>query len=252
MNIAILANIVFLADFEDVVKVVVALLFVVFWILGQLGDLKKPKKAVQPGRKAPRGDVPPRVPPQGFPDQQAQPDQADPLRRKVEEMLQQAARGSEAELEARQLEERRRAAAQQVELQPSIELLVDDAPPVAKKTVARTVAQTTIQTTPAQPLRSRLPPRRRRPAAGPRAIQERVSRLGAEVALADDKIEARLEAKFGHDLGRLRDTHDDDAYEHTVATNVAANQIAALLSDPQSIRQAILLQEILKRPEDRW
>lgn len=86
--------------------------------------------------------------------------------------------------------------------------------------------------------------------------------LGEQVAQADDKIDERLREKFGHGLGRLA----AESGETTPAVAVAAGAvgrpsgapavdpatIATLLTNPATLRQAILASEILRRPEERW
>ncbi len=92
-----------------------------------------------------------------------------------------------------------------------------------------------------------------------REFTERASHLGEEVGLADDNLEARLHSTFDHDLGKLAkgDTATDDFHQSqsqaakTAARSAAAN-LAAMLTQPQNLRQAIILSEILGRPEDRW
>ncbi len=84
-------------------------------------------------------------------------------------------------------------------------------------------------------------------------ITQHMSQLGADVALSDDRLEARIHEKFDHDLGRI----NEDAYEQQPAdqkdtSQGAAGQIAQMFRDPQTTRQAILLSEILTRPIDRW
>jgi len=69
--------------------------------------------------------------------------------------------------------------------------------------------------------------------------------LGAEVATADDQLEARLHEKFDHDLGRL-EYRETDTKQQKV--DMAA-EVAAMLRSPEGMRQLIVANEILRRPE---
>lgn len=78
--------------------------------------------------------------------------------------------------------------------------------------------------------------------------------LGAEVDLADDKLEAHLHQTFDHQLGRLKKTASDTAaIEHTKPiVDVTIGEIRGLLATPAKMRDAIVMAEILRRPEERW
>ncbi len=85
-------------------------------------------------------------------------------------------------------------------------------------------------------------------------IAQHAQKLGHKVGLADDKLEARLQKKFDHDVGHLQIDKRRSAQSETTA--VTEKQYAQLASDlmqmlrtPTSIRQAVLISEVLKRPE---
>ncbi|MCC6123610.1 MAG: hypothetical protein IT426_01475 [Pirellulales bacterium] len=92
----------------------------------------------------------------------------------------------------------------------------------------------------------------------------RSKKLGEEVAETDDKIELHLKSVFDHSLSKIAATPGvtasapssklaGSAPEITTATpSVAAYDVANLLGNPLSVRQAIILSEILNRPLDRW
>lgn len=95
-------------------------------------------------------------------------------------------------------------------------------------------------------------------------FDQRAAQLGEETAQADDRLEARLHQTFDHQLGRLQQasTAGPQATART-ATDVAAavttaagNEMLAFLvgalRSPQQVRQAIILSDILQRPEHRW
>jgi hypothetical protein len=95
-------------------------------------------------------------------------------------------------------------------------------------------------------------------------FEERAARLGGEVAQADDKVAAHLKEKFTHPLGKLERRLGETAAPPSPApTGFAEDQIlplpagaaagfAAFLMNAPSLRQAIVLTEILQRPMDRW
>jgi hypothetical protein len=89
------------------------------------------------------------------------------------------------------------------------------------------------------------------------------SHLAEEVEMADEALVEHLHDVFDHQVGRLVSTsvHEEaDAPESPAETvygaikrspNAAAG-LASLLADKQNIRQAIVVNEILARPEQRW
>jgi hypothetical protein len=82
-------------------------------------------------------------------------------------------------------------------------------------------------------------------------LQKRVQRLGAEVSKADDKIEARLHQKFDHDVGHLSGPSEAIAETAGQVRPPARinNPLLKMFSAPASVRQAVIMSEILKRPE---
>ncbi len=81
---------------------------------------------------------------------------------------------------------------------------------------------------------------------------EHAAQLGHDIGQSDERLEARLQATFDHRLGKLDDGNDPVA--STVSANEAplAAEILALMSSPGGMRQAIILNEILARPIDKW
>ena len=93
---------------------------------------------------------------------------------------------------------------------------------------------------------------------GSSGFSERLSHLGEHVDAADDRMEEHLHGYFEHDLGQLGvrtsaaqdSTLDDDS--PVLEEVVPATGFLQMLSDPDTISNAIILNEILSRPEDRW
>jgi len=89
---------------------------------------------------------------------------------------------------------------------------------------------------------------------GDQEIAEHTRQLGAEVDQADDKLESRLHSVFDHQLGQLKKTATDTAATAHVRglPDVSLGEIRGLLRSPGSIRDAIVMAEILHRPVERW
>lgn len=87
-------------------------------------------------------------------------------------------------------------------------------------------------------------------------FQRRTSQLGGEVAEADDKLDARVQQVFEHQLSQFdwRTPGELEAAGEKLPPSASATVagIFPLLSNPESLRQAIVLNEILQRPVDRW
>lgn len=95
-------------------------------------------------------------------------------------------------------------------------------------------------------------------------IAERTARLGAEVGQTDERLQSHLHEKFDHQVGRLGRLPadlsvpaDEGAGDSVFASGeampaTAAAGFAALLADADSLRQAVVLNEILQRPAERW
>ncbi len=87
-------------------------------------------------------------------------------------------------------------------------------------------------------------------------FSHRAGRLGDGVLQADEKLKQHLRQTFDHKLGQF----ETAAVEPSSATEAAAVEItptlaagwAAMLSDTDSVRRAIILSEIIHRPEERW
>ena len=81
--------------------------------------------------------------------------------------------------------------------------------------------------------------------------------VGASVDQADERLESRLHRTFDHKIGQLtRSTMEAAADSPSAAARSAllpgAASIAQMLLDPHSLRNAVILVEILRRPEDPW
>ena len=71
--------------------------------------------------------------------------------------------------------------------------------------------------------------------------------LGAKIATADDQLESRLHKKFDHAVGRLE--HLDSPTDDKSPNDDLAAEVAAMLRSPEGMRQLIIANEIMHRPE---
>ena len=92
-------------------------------------------------------------------------------------------------------------------------------------------------------------------------IAAHVDQLGDRVESADEDMQAHMAQVFDHQVGRLRESGKDPPAPPPPTASVAAtverkesrgSVLADLLLSPQNIRNAILLNEILNRPSDKW
>lgn len=89
---------------------------------------------------------------------------------------------------------------------------------------------------------------------GAEQIAEHTRHLGEQVDLADDKLEAHLHQVFDHQVGHLKKSTMEAAatLSSDPASAGTAGGMLQMLRSPQAVRDAIVMSEILRRPEDRW
>jgi hypothetical protein len=82
-------------------------------------------------------------------------------------------------------------------------------------------------------------------------IAEHTRHLGEEVDGADSKMQAHLHQVFDHKLGHLKSSGGETALvtADRTAAELSLDQIRRMLRSPQSVRDAIIMSEILRRPE---
>ncbi len=94
-------------------------------------------------------------------------------------------------------------------------------------------------------------------------FDQRAAKLGGDVAAADEKIEQHLKQVFGHGISKLAAQGGETAapprpqltgyfQDESPALPAAGAGLAAMLNNIDDLRQAIVLNEILQRPIDRW
>ena len=92
-------------------------------------------------------------------------------------------------------------------------------------------------------------------------FQDRTSHLGERIKSADEAIESHLHETFEHRLGALgaktaaaadSTLDEEENAARTGASTPAQFDLRSLLQSPQSLRNAIILSELLNPPHDRW
>jgi hypothetical protein len=243
-----------LADVGEVLGALITLGAIIFWIIQKIAEANKAmqKRPARPAGAAPAGERPAGQ-------------QADPLRSQVEEFLRRANQGNAPKQGAPQA----RKAGPTVR---EIELLLDEEPsPAPRRSVGAPLR--TMQTRPlatGAPLaapadkpyerRSVVPRKRKtlaeradeRAAARTKAVAQKVSHLGERIIAEDQQFDDQLKAKFGHAVGTLAASTVSETELVPLPRESAASQIAAMLANPEGVRQAIVLNEVLRRPTDRW
>jgi hypothetical protein len=81
-------------------------------------------------------------------------------------------------------------------------------------------------------------------------LAEQQPHLGQRIIEDDKQFDEQLKAKFDHSVGTLAGS--DAAQPAALQRETPASQIAAMLANPEGVRQAVILNEILRRPSDRW
>jgi hypothetical protein len=249
-----------LADIGEVIGAAVGLIALVLWVIQRIAEASKAMRP-QPARGA-DGPMEAELQPAG---QQPVGQQADPLRNQVEEFLRRAG-GQQGNQGGGP--QRRMSPSQDVEVLLGEESLSERRLPSSQLRPAgqRPAARSTAPKQPApsdqRPARRSVVPKKRkslaeradeRSAARAKNLERQVSSLGKRVIEEDQQFDTELKAKFDHTVGTLADQTTVSPVELTPAEpSSSAVQIAAMLANPDGVRQAIILNEILNRPSDRW
>jgi hypothetical protein len=208
-------------------KLVFVVVFFLIWLFNNLvGDQAKARKAKAAGR--PAQPQPPQIPDGDRPPEQQQ------LAGEIEEFLKRAS-------QKRQDRSKRKQSAK----------VAKPTPPPVKKPTRRLVStqdnepqtQTQAAFTVADSVRQHL---------DTSDFIVRASGLADEdIAKDDAERAAHMKEVFGHQVGRLADTSGPKAAaaQPMAPAGAAITPLAALLANPQSLKQAIVLQEILNRRE---
>lgn len=243
---------------QEIFSVLVAIVFFIFWLVNQIADAKKqqrekeqapPESAPDPmAADAAPAAAQPKAPPQ------------DPLRAQVDEFLRRAGKQPGG----------KPASQRKPPARDEIVVLLDDSvaePPRRSPSALRPQPKPAAA---ARDRRSPAPPASKRPAGRQRGksvaehvaenagsstsqFRQEVADLGQRVKQADEQFDRQLQQKFDHELGTLASRAPVSESASPAAAPVSpAAQIAALMASPDGVRQAIVLNEVLRRPTDRW
>lgn len=83
-------------------------------------------------------------------------------------------------------------------------------------------------------------------------LAESAERLGHDIEQTDERLQERLSAKFEHRLGKLDDGNQPTTTTAGTEEETLATEIRDMIATPSGMQQAIILNEILARPTDRW
>ena len=233
---------IFAVNFEEIIGGLLPLVFFAIWALGKV--LSNRNQPVQPPGDAPQQ---PRQAPEKV---------ADEIEAFLRQVTQQRGDQPPQEVEV---------------LQP--ELLAKEQPPLRLAPIEVEPIEVEVvpdEFTPVLPSRGKVGAHVEEH-IGSSSFAEEVSRLGEEVDQADEKVEEWIHAKFDHEVGHLAQAEptladevydrkggafkhpDDNVWKEALAEMpVAAAAVAALLKNPATVRQAIILSEILRPPTVRW
>ena len=244
-------------DLGEILVGLVALIFVIIRALFEANKNAGANRANPAGMQQPQPQNPNRAP------APAAGQQADPLRAQVEEFLRRAGRpGQQNQPQAGQASQ--------------IEVLVKPSQPPEQRTMGQPLRQAEWRQTPsssASPQSAAGTERARNAARGGKSrrrksvaehvaeqvtsraesLANQASKLGQRIVAEDQQFDTQIKAKFDRAVGTLAGGESPASAEPTQPSNDSpAAQLAAMLANPGGIRQAVLVNEILRRPSDRW
>lgn len=251
------AQILLALGIDELVKYLTPFVFLLVWIISQILEAKNKStpKATPPAPPAPPQPKRPEVKPMA----EAAATQSDPLRKQVDEFLRRA--GNPAP-EPKGRPDRPTAS--------DIEILIDDQASALRRERLAEPLRPIERTAPKKAQPPARQARSSRPAdevrRGPsvervgesvndsvQAIEAATARLGQRIVEEDAQFDIELQSRFDHQVGTLGGRSETPTTESSVPeADSPAAQIAAMLARPQGAQQAVVLNEILRRPVDRW
>lgn len=217
----------FAVDLLEILPIVVV---VVLWVLGALNQFVSKNREAAKQRQRPNRPA-------------GQPPGADAQRDEVEEFLRDVVKrrgkdGPPRKVKPQELE------VEIIEPEPQqTRRLVEARPTEASKRLKRQLEE--------QARASRTPSKSRKP-----------PKPQSNVELADERMVRHMQEVFDHNLGTLQDDSITEAEvvpdvhspvrEQIARSSISAAGLGSMLRDQQSLKEAIVLMEILKRPHERW
>jgi hypothetical protein len=244
MNAAFLL---FALNAGDVIEFLVIIVIVVITVIGQLAaKMRQPRPPIGP--QPPAGPRPP----------QQRPQTPKSVKEEIEQFIRRATQQAETSGKSprQAAPPRQLAPARQVAQPRKVAPLPSSAPAKSQQPIkAQVVRERPVGGQVSEHVRKYL---------DEKEFAQRASSLGGEVAQADDKIEQHLRNVFEHKISHLAGRSGETAIapaplptgffqDEVPAVSAAAGVgLAALLNNIDNLRQAIVLNEILQRPIDRW
>ena len=235
----------------DFTQLAITLVVIFFAVMKQLYDASKKANKKQAG--APNlPDRPPQPPQAGPKPIQAGGQQADPLRDQVEEFLRRAQQ-RQPNPEPAPKPQPRPASEIEVLLEES-RRMVESRNPSAPPKAAPLQPAEPAQRTPRRAKRRQSVAEHvaEQAASRSKSAAKMSSQLGKRIIDDDQQFDVELKARFDHALGGLAGSVNPVAEEQVAHVDSPAQQIAAMLANPVGVRQAMIVNEILSRPSDRW
>jgi hypothetical protein len=228
---------------ETLVKAIIGGIMMILWAAGHLlSDKGKPKPPARPRPQAPPGQAPVG----GAAGKPASLEET--LRREVEEFMRRA-QGREPAAPAKQPTppQPQRAPQRKQPVKPTAQKQPGRTPP-RRLADSRQPAPIRIEEGRGALAGATIGEHVAEHLGGVQAIATHAQSLGADVAQADERMEAHLQEKFTHRLGAL--AHQEAPTPVDVPS--AAKDLLKLLSQPGGAKTMIVANEILRRPEERW
>jgi len=236
----------FAIGIEDVIRAIIPLIFVAIWVISQVMGAKEqqPKKGVAQRRPQPQ-------PPRGG--------EAERNRDEIRVFLEQATGRREKTAEERGPAQpkpiQREAAAPS--RTPQLRSPREEATPerqtyMPPQSPRAPAAEPVVEQVEVVDEVDQISPRIS-PHVNTSAFTTRSAKMAAEIGLADEKMEAHLHEVFDHSLGTLgKPLSSPSDPDESARRIVRPSRIRAVFRDPQRVREAVVLHEILGRPTGRW
>jgi hypothetical protein len=230
----------------DLVHLAMAMVVAFILIMKHLFNMNQEASKKREGAPQPQPGAPQARPAGG--------QQADALRSQVEEFLRRAGRPVPANQPTQRPPQPRPAS--------EIELLVVENASPSERPLGESLRAT--RTSPAGADKQRTSRRSKqrqsvaehvaeRVASRSQTLAEKTAQLGRRIVNEDQQFDSQLKAKFDHAVGTLAGNVATPAEQSAPpVADTPARQIAAMLANPDGVRQAVLVNEILRRPSDRW
>lgn len=220
-------------DLGALLQIIAVILFVVIGLINKLLTSQKGNPAAPKRRPNPRPMAPP-------PKAEGKPGRQD-LAAEIEEFLRRAAQKRSGEPVA-----------------PASEPVAPVRTSQRKQTLVERTRDAVLESQSDQPAPHETVDEHVRKHLSNQEFSRRAEHIADDVVRADQQMQEHLTKVFSHQLGRLADTSAgqpaaaEAANQAAMAPAAAGVSVATLLTSGHNIRNAIIMNEILQRPVDRW